>query len=195
MSKVALTSIGAAGIATSVPLMHMLGNKKTKMVDMATMGLFVVGWVLFGLGVAKVPEELDDTVGEEWKKRQTGLVAAGILLVVGGIAALRYGTSIKIPVLVGAIAFVAGWGCITGAVVHSNPDFEDMGKEEQVGRMLQSTAASLDVIFGVALISMSTSLISAQGGMVPLSRTTLQIAAVTTFVLGWIQLVSLSALQ
>jgi hypothetical protein len=199
MSKLALTASGAGAIATAVPLMHLLLKRypaKHMGVKVTTMLFFVMGWVLFTIGLSKPPPGTETTVGDAWKKRQLGLAIAGAVLVVGGVGAVRGRDKLKFPLGVGASAFVAGWAVLTAGVVHSDPEFGEMGKSEKIGRVIQSITSSLIVMIGAALISMSDNpLLPSSDAAVSLNTHTLEAAAVLTFVAGWVNTVSVSALQ
>ena len=199
MSKLAFTSAGAAGVATAVPVMHLLGKRhpdKTMAIKVSTMVIFMTGWVLFAIGLAKPPPGTETTVDDTWKKRQLGLTIAGVMLVVLGVGGVRGRETLKLPLSVGASAFTLGWAVLTAGVVHSDPEFPEMGRHEKIGRVVQSVLSSLTVITGAALISMSdNSVVTRTGSTVPLKTTTLEAAAVLTFVTGWMSTVSVSALQ
>ena len=197
MSKLAFTASGAACVATAVPVMHLLGRDPARAmaVNASTMTLFVVGWVLFAIGLAKPPPDTEEP-SDAWKKRQVALSVIGVILIVLGVGAVRARDKLKLPLAAGASAFVAGWGVLTAGIVHSDPDYADMGKHEKLGRVIQSATSSLAIITGAALISMTDSdVVAAAGGVVPLNSRTLEAAAVATFVTGWLNAVSVSALQ
>lgn len=197
MSKLAFTASGASGVAIAVPVMHLLGKRSDHMaVKASTMILFMVGWVLFAIGLSKPPPGTENTVDDAWKTRQLALSIVGVTLVVVGVGAVRGRDKLKLPLAVGASAFVAGWGTLTAGIVHSDPEYADMGNHEKAGRIIQSALSSLTVIAGAALISMSDNTFApASGATVPLQPRTLEAAAVATFVAGWMGTVSVSALQ
>jgi hypothetical protein len=184
MSKLDFTAIGAAGIATSVPLMHLLGEKfsqepsKKMTSDISTMALFLGGWVMVMVGLMKPPPGA--VVQDSWKQRQNIVTSLGGVLVVGGVAMVRFKD--KIPFPVGASAFVVGWAVLTAAIVHSDPDFEDMATPEKTGRVIQSLVASMVIVSSSAIMTQKTA-------------RPVQILAIITFVLGWVDVVSMSALQ
>ena len=207
MSKIALTSAGAAGIASAVPLMHLLSKRfrrdKGKMVavTVSTMLLFAVGWGVLTTGLATPPSGTEETLDASWRTRQISLSVVGAALVVVGVGGVQYRSSLKMPLAVGASSFVAGWGVLTSAFVYSDPDYDQMGREEKVGRVTHSVASTLMIILGAALISMSDrsdglSPLGVQGSsVVPLNGKTLEAAAVSTFVVGWASAVAVSSLQ
>jgi uncharacterized membrane protein len=114
------------------------------------MVLFMVGWVLLSIGLSKPPPGTEDTVSESWKKRQVALSVVGVVLVVLGVGAVRGRDKLKLPLAAGASAFVGGWGVLTAAIVHSDPEYEDMDTDEKIGRVIQSATSSLMVITGAA---------------------------------------------
>jgi len=200
MTKLGFTASGAASIAASVPIMHLLGGRqrdpqKKKIVDVSTMVLFLIGWVLLAVGLSKAPSGAD--VDDAWKNRQIGLVVAGVVLVVGGVAAVKYRSKASIPFSVGGSAFVAGWGLLTAAIVYSDPDYKDMGSDEKAGRVIQSLTGALTVMSGAALIGMSGQVRAGAPTTtsVPLTPATMEVASVATFLMGWLNVVSVSALQ
>lgn len=197
MSKIALTSIGAVGVAAAVPLAHLLEkryseNPRSKLaITVTTMLLFAIGWSLFATGLSTPPKGTEDSVeGSTWKTRQISLSVVGVALVLLGVGAVRYKESLKFPISVGATAFVIGWAILTTAFVYSDPDYEKMGRDEQVGRVIQAVTSTLTIITGAALISMSDS-----SGAVPHTAKTMEAAAVTTFALGWVNALAVSSLQ
>lgn len=196
MSKLAFTASGAACVATSVPVMHLLGRDPSRAmaVNASSMTLFAVGWVLFAVGLAKPPPGAEDA-SDTWKKRQVALSVVGAILIVLGVGAVRARDKLKLPLAAGAAAFVAGWGVLTAGFVHADPDYSDMGSQEKMGRVIQSATSSLVIVTGAALISMTDAGVAPAGGTVPLNSRTLEAAAVATFVMGWLNAVAISALQ
>ena len=202
MSKLALTSLGAASIAASVPVMHMLGRRVVggarTAVMATTTAAFVAGWGMLAAGLAQPPAGTQDEVTAAWKRRQVGLSVAGAVLVVMGVGAVRYGSRMRVPTPVGSALFIAGWATLTAAMVLADPDYSTMGSHEKAGRVTHALAATLTVILGAALISMSDNRVAVAAqptSTVPLTQKTLDIAAVAAFVVGWGNVVSVTALQ
>jgi hypothetical protein len=202
MSKIALTSVGAASIASAVPLMHLLGKRfsgggKKVAVTVSTMLLFSVGWGVLTTGLSTPPKGSEDTIDDAWRTRQIALSVVGASLVLVGVGAVRYRASLKMPLGVGASAFVAGWGVLTAAFVFSDSDYKYMAHTEKAGRVTHAIVSTLTIMTGAALISMSDR--GLQGGegtsAVALTPKTLEAAAVSTFVLGWANAVAVSCLQ
>lgn len=206
MSKVTLTTLGSTGIAASVPLMHLLSKhhgtdiRKGNIVKGSTMILFIAGWILLAIGLSKPPPGTEDEVTKKWKKRQIALSISGVAMVMAGVAGVRYRKKLKIPLAVGSTAFVGGWAALAAAIFYADPDTATMDTSEKVGRAIQSATSTLMVIAGAALISMSDQSqglvgLAPEGAAVPLTPSTLEAAAVTTFVLGWANVASVSAMQ
>ena len=171
-------------------------------VEAATTAAFVAGWAMLTTGLAKAPSGTQDEVSAEWKRRQVGLSVAGAVMVVVATGALRYSKKLRIPMGVSIALYAAGWATLTAAMVLADPDFSSMGDAEKAGRITQALGAGLTVALGSALMSMSTSserwqLSGRQGppSVVQLSGGALDAAAVSAFVLGWVNVVSASALQ
>lgn len=199
MSKITLTTLGAASVAAAVPAMHFMTKRRgdEPVIKVSTMALFMVGWVLLATGLSRPPPGTESSVGKDWKQRQLALSVAGAVLIVTGVGLVRFRAKLNnLPLAVGAAVFVAGWAILTSAVVLSDPDFKDMSGSEQAGRVTQAIASTLTIISGAALISMSDAGVLPTGSStVPLSSTTLEAAAGSTFALGWVGLVATSALQ
>jgi hypothetical protein len=170
---------------------------KQKVTTIATMVMFLLGWTLLGVGLSRGPDGV--VVSESWSNRQIALVAVGIGLIVLGVAGVRYGERVKIPFLVSAGAFVSGWAVLTASFVYSDPDFDIMATREKVAQALSGLTASLTVVAGAALISMSDggSRIGPGGssGTVGLNPGTLEAVAAGVFGLGWLHVFAHTGLE
>jgi hypothetical protein len=202
MSKLLLTSLGAAGVATAVPVMHFVGKRQQArpvVVHASSMALFMMGWALVGTGLSQPPPGTKDSLPPNWRARQLVLSFVGVGMVVMGAGLVQNRAKFKLPLSVGSAVFVGGWAIVTAAVALSDPDYHVMSAIEKSGRVTQALTSTLTIVAGASLISMSDggmlSSAARSAGVVPLSRRTLEAVGGVTFALGWVGLVATSAMQ